>query len=141
MSSNFSIQSRRSNGNLHLRPRGDLDGSSAWELIRLIHKKYDGTGRIFIDTHDLGRVYPFGCDIFKWRLTMGNIRPQSLFFKGKKGLGMAPNGSRVIVATRDARCRCDGNCRNCPCALKRDGKNTKHPKQPTKGGRYDHPAS
>ncbi len=141
MSSSFSIQSRRSNGNLHLRPKGDLDGSSAWELINLMTDKYDGKGRVFIDTQGLREIHPFGCGIFKCGLNKGAIPPNRLYFKGKKGFEMAPSGSRVIVAPKGPGCRCDGNCRNCRCALKRGGKKTKHPKQPAKGGRYDPPAS
>lgn len=121
--SNFSVQWKRSNGNLHLRPRGNLDGSSAWELINLIREKYDGKGRVFIDTQDLREIHPFGCGILKYHLTMGTVPPDCLFFKGKRGFEMAPNGSRVILSSKGSRCRCDGNCANCLCSAKRDGRN------------------
>jgi len=123
MSANFSVQCKRSNGNLHLRPKGDLDGSSAWELINLISEKYDGKGRVFIDTQDLREIHPFGCGIFKCQLRMGTVPPNCLFFKGKRGFEMAPNGSRVILASKGPRCRCNGNCVNCQCSAKRDSQN------------------
>ena len=123
MNTNFSVQCKRSNGNLHLRPKGDLDGSSAWELINLISEKYHGKGRVFIDTQDLGEMHPFGCGILKCHLRMETMPPDCLFFKGKKGFEMAPNGSKVILTSKGLGCRCDGNCVNCSCSTKRDRQN------------------
>jgi hypothetical protein len=31
MSNNFQVEFKKSNGNLHVHPSGDLDGSSAWD--------------------------------------------------------------------------------------------------------------
>lgn len=123
MSTNFSVQYRKSNGNLHLRPKGDFDGSTAWELINLISEKYDGKGRVFIDTEGLNEVHPFGSGVFKCQLRTGTVPPDCLFFKGKKGFHIAPNGSRVIIAAKGPRCRCDANCENCRCSVKRDRRN------------------
>jgi hypothetical protein len=116
MQGNFSIQLRRSNGNVHLRPRGDLDGSSAWVLIHMIHENYNGKGRIFVDTQDLHQIHPFGCNILKYELTTGIIPPHCLFFKGQKGFEIAPNGSRVIVAAKRSQSLCDGNTAAIACA-------------------------
>ena len=65
MGTNFQIEFKKSNGNLHLQTMGDFDGSSAWQLINLLHKKYNGKGRIFIDTKNLHKICPFGCSTFK----------------------------------------------------------------------------
>lgn len=35
MSTNFQIEVKKSNGDLYVRPRGDFDGSSAWELVNI----------------------------------------------------------------------------------------------------------
>ena len=86
MSINFQIQFKTSNGNLHIQPKGDFDGSSAWELINLIHEKYDGKGRVFIDTRNLGEIHPFGCNIFQCRLNPGILPADRLCFKGEKGV-------------------------------------------------------
>lgn len=118
MSANFKIEYRRSNGNLHVRPRGDFDGSSAWELINLIDEKYDGKGRVFIDTHNLREMCPFGCRTFQCRLSLGRLPADRFFFKGEKGFEIAPRGSKVIVATQERRCRCNGNCAGCRCSGK-----------------------
>lgn len=118
MAGYFSVQMRKSNGNLHLRPKGDLDGSSAWVLIRMIYESYDGKGRVFIDTQDLREMHPFGCGILKCELRKGIVPTERLYFKGKNGFEMAPNGSRVIVPAKVPSCRCNGNCQNCLCRLK-----------------------
>lgn len=106
MSTNFQIQFKKSNGNLHILPRGDFDGSSAWELINLIHEKYDGKGRVFIDTRNLGKIHPFGCNTFQCRLNLRTMPADRLCFKGEKGFEIAPRDSRVIVASEKHHYRC-----------------------------------
>jgi len=120
MSINFQIQFKKSNGNLHIQPKGDFDGSSAWELINLIHDQYDGKGRVFIDTRNLGVIYPFGCNTFRCRLNLRAMPADRLCFKGEKGFEIAPNGSRVIVNSEKNHCRCNGNCEGCPFAGKKN---------------------
>lgn len=118
MSANFAIEYKKSNGNLHVRPRGDFDGSSAWELVHLLHDKYAGQGRIFVDTRALREVCPFGCNIFRCQLNPRRVPLQQLYFKGEKGFDLAPRGSRVIVGSGH---QCRGDCRNCACRKPKNG--------------------
>jgi hypothetical protein len=120
MSTNFQLQFKKSNGNLHIQTKGDFDGSSAWELINLIHDKYDGKGRVFIDTRNLGKIHPFGYNTFQCRLNLRAMPSDRLCFKGKKGFEIAPNGSRVIVDPEKNHCRYNGNCKGCTCTGKRN---------------------
>ena len=46
MNVNFRIRSTKRRGNLHIRPEGDFDGSTACELINFIHKEYKGKGDV-----------------------------------------------------------------------------------------------
>ncbi|HKZ17530.1 MAG TPA: hypothetical protein VJ161_08735 [Geobacteraceae bacterium] len=118
MSVNFSIEHRKSKGNLHVRPRGDFDGSSAFELVNLLHEKYDGEGRVIIYTRGLCRVYPFGCSTFQDRLNVRIVPAEQIWFSGEKGFEIAPRGSRVIVATERHRSRCSTNFEKYQCPEK-----------------------
>ncbi|MBF0377735.1 MAG: HD-GYP domain-containing protein [Desulfamplus sp.] len=135
MNTSFEIESRISNGNLHLYPKGDFDGSSACELLNFIHDRYSGKGKVFIDTNHLHRLCSFGCDTFRCGLNSSLLPPDRIFFKGKNGFEIAPNGSRVIVASenkkdehqnsihKDREHKCSGNCKNCKCSHKREKNN------------------
>lgn len=119
MSTNFQIEVKKRNGNLHVTPRGDFDGSSAWELVNLLNDQYDGEGRVVIDTHNLRELCPFGCSTFQCRLNQSRLPSSQLSFKGEKGYEIAPEGCRVFVSPKKHDCRCSGNCAICPCSEKK----------------------
>ena len=116
MSTNFHVAFKKHNGNLHVHPSGDFDGSSAFELIRLLGRKYDGNGDVVIDTRRLRQVLPFGCSTFQSNVKESRIPYSRLSFKGAKGYDMAPKGCRVVEASEKH--ECCGNCPGCPCANK-----------------------
>lgn len=120
MATNFHVELRKSNGNLHVSPKGDFDGSSASELVNVLHEQYDGKGRVFIDTNKLREMYPFGCAVFQCRLNPRRLPTDRLFFKGEKGHEMAPKGSKVLVTPDKERCGCNGDCAKCPCSQKKN---------------------
>lgn len=120
MGARFQVELRKSHGNLHVKTKGDFNGRSAWDLINLLHEKYEGYGRVFIDTHSLEEMCPFGCGTFKNRLDTGLLPADRIYFKGENGFKIAPDGCRVILNSRDHRCRCDGNCANCRCANRKN---------------------
>ena len=101
MSANFKVRVKENNGDLHLNPRGDFDGSSAWELVNLLQEKYDGKGQIIIDTRNLLDICPFGCSTFQYRLRMSRIPADCIWFKGDKGPDIAPRGSKIILNPKD----------------------------------------
>jgi hypothetical protein len=104
MSINFQLALKKNNGNLHVTPKGDFDGSSACELINLLHEQYNGNGCVFIETDDLRDVCPFGCSVFQCRLNQRRVPADRLFFKGKNGLKIAPHGSKVIASQMSRPC-------------------------------------
>ncbi len=65
MASNFQLLSYRNKDSLHLQLCGDFDGNSAYELINVIKQNGKDFIQIFIDTNDLGKLYPFGLDVFQ----------------------------------------------------------------------------
>jgi hypothetical protein len=113
MARNFKINYHHSNGNLHLKPNGSLDGSSAWELINLIHSLYNGHGNVFVDTRELMEILPFGGHILKNHLDNRVIPLKKLFFKGEKGHDIAPSGCRVLIPSNFSGCKCKNKCKNC----------------------------
>ncbi len=117
MSSNFHIQCQKRNGNLHLRPKGDFDGTSTWETIHMMRHMYEGNGRIYIDTSQLGKVLGFGCTTFRCCFREGGIPAHRLVFQGEKGGQLAPSGSKVQRNPENRPCGCTGDCANCLCKM------------------------
>ncbi|MFC1839348.1 hypothetical protein ACFL1N_07200 [Thermodesulfobacteriota bacterium] len=60
MACNFRITIHRDDKNLHLKLKGDFDGSSAWELINNLKENCGGISKVFIDTNRLKYIHPFG---------------------------------------------------------------------------------
>ena len=65
MASNFNVFMYQTGENLHFRLSGGLDGSSAYELTRIIDQHYDDKKRIFVHTSGLLTSHLFGVDILK----------------------------------------------------------------------------
>jgi hypothetical protein len=113
MSNNFQIDYRKSDGDLFVRPMGDLDGSSACELVNMIHDQYDGTGQVVVETDGLCAMCPFGCSVFKCQLSLVRFPVRRICFRGLKGREIAPEGSSVRPCEETPSCRCGGNCVPC----------------------------
>lgn len=116
MGLNFHIEVEEQSGNLHVRPKGDFDGSSACELINLLDEHHDTKGRVVIDTCQLCQIHPFGCSTFLNRLNDCRLPLNRMVFKGEKAHEIAPEKYLSRVAPK--RNRCDGSCKNCPCTQK-----------------------
>lgn len=124
MSANFKIEYKQKNGDLHVNPSGDFDGSSACELINLLSDRYDGHGKVLIDTGGLRRLCPFGCSTFQCLFRLSRVPVDRLLFKGENGRALAPEGCHVHGLDKTPHCRCNGQCANCRCANHaRDAKN------------------
>ena len=90
MASNFRISTHRNSESLHLKLIGDFDGSSAWQLLRLIKKSSGGSQRVFIHTSCLERIYPFGRNTFHQILDELKGEKTFLFFTGENANQIAP---------------------------------------------------
>ena len=119
MSLTFQIESKKHDGDWHINPVGDFDGSSAWELINLLVDKYKGEERVLIETRNLRTVSPFGCSMFQCQC---RIPAKRIMFKGEKGHALAPKGCRVVLESEKHTCRCNGNCAECACAKAKNRK-------------------
>jgi anti-anti-sigma regulatory factor len=94
MALNFKIICHQNSENLHLKLMGDLDGSSAYELIDTL-KKYSGIARkVFIHTCSLSSVHSFGLDVFQKNYDIKKLS-RALTFTGEYGESFAPQGSML----------------------------------------------
>ena len=62
---------------------GDLDGSSAWEIINALKNYRAESSQIFIHTSYLKTIYPFGKDVFQKNLSAFNKKYKNIRFIGK----------------------------------------------------------
>jgi anti-anti-sigma regulatory factor len=78
MATNFKIDAHRNDENLHLRLRGDFDGTSAYELLDIVRKRTAHISRVFIHTSNLRDIHPFGLHVFRSNLDI--LKSQSVEF-------------------------------------------------------------
>ena len=95
MATNFNIHVHRNSENLHLKLRGNFDGSSAYELLDVLKKNSYTTSRIFIHTNCLKNIYSFGCNVFHNNLDMLNEDSASLVFTGEYASQLEPPQSHA----------------------------------------------
>ena len=85
MASNFSIYSFKTSDSLHLKLSGDFDGSSAHELINTIADNGKGLYEIFINTHDLKSIHPYGKEVLQKRFDALKKQFHGINFIGRNG--------------------------------------------------------
>jgi anti-anti-sigma regulatory factor len=83
MAPNFSIGFQKRNGNLHLTPRGDLDGSSAYELCNALERNCNDNRKIFVDMNGLRQILPFGVDVLQGQLSSLRGKLPNIIFTGQ----------------------------------------------------------
>jgi len=78
MATNFKIDVHRNDEDLHLKLRGDFDGTSAYELLDIVRKRAAHTSRVFVHTSNLRDIHPFGLHVFRSNLDI--LKGQSVEF-------------------------------------------------------------
>ena len=89
MASNFRIFSHRDNCDLHLKLAGDFDGSSALELVNALKAHHGKVKKIFINTHGLSSINPFGLEVFHKNCSISKLS-HGIVFTGRYGNTMTP---------------------------------------------------
>jgi anti-anti-sigma regulatory factor len=84
MASNFRISVHRSNTCLYLSLSGDFDGSSAYQLLRVLKNHGKGVSKIFVHTSSLREVSSFGQNTFLNNLDILALEPVSIIFTGDR---------------------------------------------------------
>ena len=103
MKPEFNIRSHHSAGNLHISLFGAFNGMCAWELFKIIRRRYAGSGRVFVSTAGLSGVDEAGVRLFKTHMTRTPLPPDWLYFKGAAGFQIAPDGCRVLIVPKCGR--------------------------------------
>jgi len=99
MANNFKICVRRKSAELHIKLKGDFDGTSAYQLIRVLKNHSITCTRIFINTSSLKAVHLFGKNVFHGNLEFLNRKSCLLFFTGQKASEFASYGQAVKPST------------------------------------------
>lgn len=84
MASNFRISVHKNKVDLHLELSGDLDGSSALELMNTLKAHYSDVKNIFVDTCRLSSIHPFGLGVLQKQMSTHKAF-HDLTFTGKYG--------------------------------------------------------
>jgi len=84
MASNFKVSFRKKRDTLHIHLKGDFDGMSAYQLLRVLKAHAGMVQRIFIKTGSLKSVHLFGKNVFHGNLEFLNRKPCDLRFTGQK---------------------------------------------------------
>jgi anti-anti-sigma regulatory factor len=83
MATNFKIAAHRNDENLHLKLRGDFDGTSAHELLDVVRKRDAHISRVFIHTSNLRDIHPFGLHVFRSNVNVLKGQSVDLVFTGE----------------------------------------------------------
>ncbi|RPI79543.1 MAG: hypothetical protein EHM45_02475 [Desulfobacteraceae bacterium] len=90
MASNFRIEARRNRDHLHLKLRGDFDGTSAYELIYKLEKHLkDSPSKVTIHTWGLRKIYAFGLAVFQCNFPITQFHSTDFIFTGPYGEKLA----------------------------------------------------
>jgi hypothetical protein len=95
----FAIEVRHKSGNLHLGVSGVFNGVCAWALFKILWRQPTTSGRVFVGTAGIEEINSDAVELFKHHMSRHTLPPDWLYFKGKKGFQIAPDGSRVMVAS------------------------------------------
>jgi len=80
----FQMNTESTRDRIQLKLYGDLDVSSACELINLLKNFINGSDQIFNDTNDLNSIHPFEMDVFKKNLSVSGINIKSIIIANEK---------------------------------------------------------
>jgi len=94
MATNFKIDAHRNDENLHLKLKGNFDGTSAYELHDIVRTWADHTSRVFIHTSNLRDIHPFGLHVFRSNLDILKGQSVELMFTGENASQFESNHAK-----------------------------------------------
>ncbi len=112
----FHVHSEKDETVLRIQAEGAFDGAAAVRLHDELLTQYNGQERVVIDAGGLTGIHAEVGDAFRTRLQECAIPNARLFFKGKHGSFLAPEGSHVLQSkATSAQTGCCGQCTHCSC--------------------------
>jgi len=96
MAANFRVCRYQSEGSMHLKLLGDLDNSSAIELIDILKKDHPGLHKIFIHTACLEHVNQMACGVLRSNLPSLKTHADRIAITGEFAGRMAPTEEYLI---------------------------------------------
>jgi hypothetical protein len=100
MASNFKILMQRTNGQLQINLAGDFDATSAFELLDVLAQNLENINRVYINTDNLKRIYPFGWEVFQNNLYKLKHHPFRMRFVGENARQIAPTETKYWCKVR-----------------------------------------
>lgn len=106
----FSMTFRHRRGHVYIQLHGAFCADSAKELMDLVDEQRPEGGRAFVDTKKLDFVAAKSKQALTSALENANTPHDLLFFKGKQGLLLAPQGCRVLISPENSGCSACAKC-------------------------------
>ena len=100
----YRIHFYRNAGNLHISLLGEFSEMCAWALFKTLRQQHKGAFRVFVNTAGLLEITPEGAALFKTYMAKRPLPPDWLYFKGRSGFRIAPDGSRVLICKKREKC-------------------------------------
>lgn len=96
MASNFKMFVKHMKGGVHVKLKGDFDGTSGHQLAHILTESAKTAQRITIETDELRQIHSFGASTFASHLRIASNERVRLIFKGRHARKIAP-GRRPSV--------------------------------------------
>ncbi len=96
MDKNFEIFVYSNSDNLHLKLKGNFDGSSASELINVLEEKSTNVSKVYVHTSNLEEILPSGIDVFHKDINHTKNFSEKIMFTGKNAYFIAFDRNSVL---------------------------------------------
>lgn len=108
------ISTAQRNGNLFITLQGNYRKEWKSSILEVVGE-FEGDGNIFINTEKLSTLLPAARENLRQTFCGISKSRYRIFFLGRKGFDICPDGYRVIVRTK---AKCCGKCKTCGCTKK-----------------------
>ena len=90
MAKDFKISVQRKGEDVHLKLRGDFDGTSAHELLNVLRRSCAPCSKVYLHTGSLKTLHRFGLQVFHSNFDLLKGKSLDLVFTGEHASRLAP---------------------------------------------------